>query len=210
MTAAACSRLTVSPACWADSPAACTPQPGSVYALLLDVAGEDEGVRGIDGSLTMANPKRDATALTIVEVSRSKSAELSTPVEKVIHTPVDNLPVYTPVLRRQWLGTSHTRAAQRDPRTGTGVERARRGGGCHRGGRRAGFVFGAFPAGEGFPVHLQQRFQVTVRLGFSRYRGFRALARTSLARFPSRPPTPPPAGIPAAVKSLHLRGAGRR
>ena len=91
-----------------DSPAACTPQPGSVYALLLDVAGEDEGARGIDGSLTMANSKRDATALTIVEISRPASAELSTVVEKVIHTPVENLPVYTPVLRRQWLGTSHT------------------------------------------------------------------------------------------------------
>ena len=79
-----------------------------MYALLLDVAGEDEGARGIDGSLTMANSKRDATALTIVEISRPVSAELSTVVEKVIHTPVENLPVYTPVLRRQWLGTSHT------------------------------------------------------------------------------------------------------
>ena len=84
------------------------PQPGSVYALLLDVAGEDEGARGIVGSLTLANPKRDATALTIVEIAHSESGELSTTVEKVIHTPVDNLPVYIPVLRRQWLGVSHT------------------------------------------------------------------------------------------------------
>lgn len=85
-----------------------TPQPGKVYALLLDVAGEDEGMRAMDGSLALANPMRDATALTIVEISRGENAELSTNVDKVIHTPVDNLPVYTPVLRRQWIGASHT------------------------------------------------------------------------------------------------------
>ena len=88
------------------------PQPGKIYALLLDVAGEDEGARGIDGSLALANPIRDATALTIVEVSNADNEELSTVVEKVIHSPNEtaplNLPVYTPVLRRQWIGTSHT------------------------------------------------------------------------------------------------------
>lgn len=84
-----------------DAPSASTPQSGRVYALLLDVAGEDEGARGIDGSLAIPNPKRDATALTIVEISRPAGAELSTPVEKVIHTPVDNLPVYIPVLHNE-------------------------------------------------------------------------------------------------------------
>jgi len=82
------------------------PQPGRVYALLLDVAGEDEGARAIDGSLTLANPARDATALTIVEVM--PAGEFSTTGEKVIHSPVDNLPIYIPVLRRQWIGTEHT------------------------------------------------------------------------------------------------------
>lgn len=82
------------------------PQPGRKYALLLDVAGEDEGARGIDGSLTLANPKRDATALTIIEIRQG--SELSTTGDNVIHNPVENLPVYVPVLRRQWLGEDHT------------------------------------------------------------------------------------------------------
>lgn len=82
------------------------PQAEGVYALLLDVAGEDEGARGLDGSLTLANPKRDATALTIVEVAQTDG--LSTIGEKVIHSPVENLPVYIPVLRQQWIGAEHT------------------------------------------------------------------------------------------------------
>ncbi len=87
------------------------PNPGRQYALLLDVAGEDEGVRGLDGSLSLANPSRDATALTLVEVSLPER-NLSTPVDKVIHTPVENaaagsLPFYTPVRRWQWIGADH-------------------------------------------------------------------------------------------------------
>lgn len=89
-----------------DQPLPAAPQAERMYALLLDVAGEDEGVRGLDGSLTLANPSRDATALTIVEIMQS--TDLSTTGEKVIHSPVENLPVYLPVLRRQWIGTEHT------------------------------------------------------------------------------------------------------
>ncbi|MEN6404521.1 MAG: hypothetical protein ABFD94_21435 [Armatimonadia bacterium] len=71
------------------------PLPGKRYALLLDVAGEDEGVRGIDGVFALANQARDCNALTLVRV------------EGV--TEDQPLPHYIPVLRRQWTGTSHTR-----------------------------------------------------------------------------------------------------
>ncbi len=64
-------------------------EPGKRYALLLDVAGADEGVRSADGSIEMSNPGRDATALTLVEIC-----------------PAENgcLPLYRPRLRRQWIG----------------------------------------------------------------------------------------------------------
>jgi hypothetical protein len=69
-------------------------QEGRLYALLLDVAGEDEGVRGIEGALSPANLARDCNALTIVEVRPSGETH--------------RLPVYTPVWRAQWMGVSHT------------------------------------------------------------------------------------------------------
>jgi len=65
-------------------------QPGK-YALLLDVAGADEGRRSADGSVTAANPGRDATALTLVRVLPGGGSAL---------------PVYHPVLRQQWVGVS--------------------------------------------------------------------------------------------------------
>jgi hypothetical protein len=68
--------------------------PGCVYAMLLDVAGADEGVRSAEGSLNLANPARDATALTLVQVLPGE---------------VSSLPVYRPVLRRQWIGVSTAR-----------------------------------------------------------------------------------------------------
>jgi hypothetical protein len=68
--------------------------PNSLYALLLDVAGEDEGVRGIDGAMSMANPSRDATALTLVEI-RLDGFDLK------------GLPVYIPAKRWQWIGANH-------------------------------------------------------------------------------------------------------
>ena len=71
------------------------PLPGSLYALLLDVAGEDEGVRGSDGVSAPVNPARDSNALTIVRV---EPAAEGVP-----------LPRYTPVQRLQWTGVNHTR-----------------------------------------------------------------------------------------------------
>ena len=49
--------------------------PPKLTALLLDVAGEDEGVRSLTGEITMANPARDATALTLVEIVLDQEGE---------------------------------------------------------------------------------------------------------------------------------------
>lgn len=65
--------------------------PEGVYALLLDVAGADEGVRSAEGSLNLANPGRDATALTIVQILPAADGAL---------------PAYRPVLRKQWIGAA--------------------------------------------------------------------------------------------------------
>jgi hypothetical protein len=69
-----------------------SPQPGKAYALLVDVAGEDSGSEGKDG---LANPRRDATALTVVEVDFStlKDAGLCAPT-------------YRCAWRRVWVGAS--------------------------------------------------------------------------------------------------------
>lgn len=88
-------------------PAQSQPQPGQVYAFLLDVAGQDEGgdhwasyLQGASGegagsaAQLLANPRRDATALTIV------SADLS-------HWSALRAPIYRVVARRLWLGERH-------------------------------------------------------------------------------------------------------
>ena len=76
-------------------PAADSPQPGCLYALLLDVAGEDEGLTAATGELS--NPGRDATALTIVQV------DLATLADQVIKAPT-----YRVVNRRLWVGVRHS------------------------------------------------------------------------------------------------------
>jgi len=45
-----------------------SPEPGHRYAVLIDVAGEDENTGGTLDRMLLANPKRDATAITIVDV----------------------------------------------------------------------------------------------------------------------------------------------
>jgi len=69
------------------------PRAGQSYALLLDVGGEDAGLQS-GGSL--ANPGRDATALTVVEV------DLSTCADVMIHAPT-----YRCVARQIWQGAGH-------------------------------------------------------------------------------------------------------
>ncbi len=72
------------------------PRPGEVYALLLDVAGVDEAVQDLAGG-ALANPGRDATALTIVAVEPGEADESSR-----------HLPTYRVVNRRLWVGVAHT------------------------------------------------------------------------------------------------------
>jgi len=76
------------------------PQKGRMYALLLDVAGQDEAVEdgAADNITSLSNPSRDATALTIVEVDLSSLSD-----------PILRAPTYRCVQRRQWLGEKHDR-----------------------------------------------------------------------------------------------------
>ncbi len=76
------------------------PDPDCLYVMTLDVAGEDENNTDtalLDRSENLANPARDATALTIAQV------DLST-----INDPALRLPTYNIVYRQQWVGVRHT------------------------------------------------------------------------------------------------------
>ena len=64
-----------------------------------------------NGSLSLANPARDATALTLVEVLPGTASAL---------------PVYRPCLRRQWIGVSYGRAAAADRARWRSTGRCRR------------------------------------------------------------------------------------
>ena len=70
-------------------------RPGETYAMLLDVAGADEALQDLTGG-ELANPGRDATALTIVAVVPGCGDGLS-----------PDLPTYRVVHRRLWVGVSH-------------------------------------------------------------------------------------------------------
>jgi len=71
-------------------------EPGKRYALLVDVAGEEEGSAG-PGSFT-DDSRRDSTALTVIEL-RASSSELRGD---------RSLPSYRVVDRMAWTGTRHT------------------------------------------------------------------------------------------------------
>jgi len=68
------------------------PDPGHRYALLIDVGGEDETAGDAIDRTMLANPRRDATALTVVDI-------------EVVY---GQLPVYRVVDRKFWLGVKHT------------------------------------------------------------------------------------------------------
>lgn len=78
------------------------PQPGRLYAMTLDVAGEDEAVladfQDVAGGQELANPKRDSTAMTIFEVDLTS-----------VDDPAIARPTYKTVQRREWLGVKHSR-----------------------------------------------------------------------------------------------------
>jgi hypothetical protein len=68
------------------------PQAGHRYALLVDVAGEDEEAGDALDRMMLENPRRDATGLTVVDVEVRPG----------------QLPCYRTVDRKLWLGTRHT------------------------------------------------------------------------------------------------------
>jgi len=73
------------------------PEPGELYAFLVDVAGEDEGASDLEQHPEIINADRDATALTIVHIDlESLDDELK------------NAPTYRTVHRRLWVGEKHT------------------------------------------------------------------------------------------------------
>jgi hypothetical protein len=75
-----------------------SPVVGRIYALLIDVAGEDEAIDdlGNDGA-GLANPKRDSTALTIVEIDLSSLAD-----------PLVKAPIFRVAHRIEWVGVKHS------------------------------------------------------------------------------------------------------
>ena len=79
-------------------PAALAPEEGKLYAMTVDVAGEDEGVSGDPGDdQALENPARDSTALTIAEV------DLDTLSDEFIRKPT-----YKVIYRAEWVGVKHT------------------------------------------------------------------------------------------------------
>ncbi|HPT22935.1 MAG TPA: hypothetical protein PLN80_00135 [Anaerolineaceae bacterium] len=83
------------------------PTEGKRYALLLDVAGEDEASRtengfALMGEAELANPGRDATALTVVEVDTGLMDGLAM-----------TRPRYKVCQRHVWVGERHSRVLGR-------------------------------------------------------------------------------------------------
>jgi hypothetical protein len=77
---------------------AVAPEPGKLYAVLLDVAGEDEDIQSVDDQAASSSTRRDATALTVMEV------DLST-----LSDPIIAAPRYLVVQRRLWVGVKQSR-----------------------------------------------------------------------------------------------------
>jgi len=76
------------------------PEPGKTYALLVDLAGEDEQLRANpagEGDIALSNPGRDSTAITIVVVDiRARAGDLT------------GKPVYRVARRELWTGEKHS------------------------------------------------------------------------------------------------------
>jgi len=83
-------------------PAQELPERGKLYALLVDLAGEDEAMRqgtptGLEQAEALVNPGRDATAITVVDVD--------------LHLQSDELvgkPIYKVMQRYLWTGEKHS------------------------------------------------------------------------------------------------------
>jgi hypothetical protein len=74
------------------------PRPDAIYCLLVDVAGEDEGVcLTLEETGALRNPRRDSTAATLVEVDLATQAD-----------PLVKAPTYRIQSRYTWTGTQHS------------------------------------------------------------------------------------------------------
>jgi hypothetical protein len=98
-----------------DHPRRHRAEPGKRYALLLDVAGEEEA--GTGPAAFRDEGRRDSTALTVVEVRTEgcpQGAGLRTewsdspPQSSVLSTQSSSRPVYRVVDRMAWTGVRHT------------------------------------------------------------------------------------------------------
>ena len=78
-------------------PALDTPLPGKRYALLIDLAGEDEALRLGGANTELDNPDRDLTAVTVMELDFSLLGE---------H--LVGKPIYRVVNRQLWQGERHS------------------------------------------------------------------------------------------------------
>jgi len=74
-----------------DREAQDSPTPGHIYAVTIDVGGQDEALLNLDG---MGNPGRDYTTLDITEVDLSSLETLQAPTYRIVQ-------------RRAWQGESH-------------------------------------------------------------------------------------------------------
>lgn len=74
-----------------------TPLPGKRYALLIDLAGEDEALRQGGANTALDNPDRDLTAVTVVELDFSLLGE-----------DLVGKPIYRVVNRLVWQGERHS------------------------------------------------------------------------------------------------------
>jgi hypothetical protein len=70
-----------------------TPDPGRMYAFLIDVAGQDEAAS--TGEAILKNPGRDSTALKVVEIEMASVPLIGKPTYLVRH-------------RQEWIGAKHT------------------------------------------------------------------------------------------------------
>ena len=153
-----------------DHPALDKPTPGRIYALLLDVAGEDEAAEqgGDPANWALHSPGRDATALTVVEVDLSSLAD---PQLRAPDLPLRAAPSVA--------GGAPHRPVRRAGGAGGAMAGALAGGGCHRRWGRAGGFPAAGPARTGGAVSVQCCQQKQVGLGFFERGGQRPLAGTS-------------------------------
>lgn len=75
-----------------DRPSQTEPVPGRIYAITIDVGGQDEALLNLDG---MGNPGRDYTTLDIVDIDLSTLEDLQAPTYRVVK-------------RNAWQGERHT------------------------------------------------------------------------------------------------------